>query len=877
MLERDLVPFLNLLGKNVPQTLLFVEAPEGYGKTTMLQQIRHWCTSNSMPCVYIDFDQRNASQLLQPDKLLLEITRACCHFSLEQSEKLNDIIDELRNISRTFIRDSVESVFDKDDFISFCFSLGVNHENFGRQTHRGLIEEFLLFVEHHGGQEEFLSKLKEVRSNIEWSRWFWKAYLMKYSDVSKYEDVADFIFQSLNILSLETTLNRTTRLLKEGLRLCKQQKAVLLLDSLTPNSHFRELWNWLENSFLTSIASNEIPLVAVVAGQDLSLVKNKWSQYALEITLARFTLDEVQKLVHRQGLYLSENELVQLLTSTKGIPKNVVLALEIYESRKQRLTKATIPDVAQHYSPDLMEFLPLVEEILQFQPKEIKDAFITCAVPRQFDNSILSSLLGLDRKKSERVFERISESPLIHKKENFYSYDSEVRNHLLEKAKEQASSFFTLNLRAAFWFLTKLPVVVGDGFDVTEADNYANDKDLQFSEIRRVLNDGYHLKTPEVVGYLAEALYHLLIIDNYAAFTCLQDMFLDHELYGQFSSCQYILIILTEQKYYLTAEQIGIVDYYHCRLNINLGEWRLAETSLLELSEKPLPQSLHLEICDALVSLFLEMGKGKEALLVCHEVEQIVAASVMDQFLKETLIKLHNSKAKAFSLCGLLDDALEQYAIALQIAREEQTTSLMIEPLLKIGRVYRDLGEWDLALKYCQQALNEYQIMNHAIGTIDTFIALGNIYQVQGNWEFAEESYHKALLRFEELEEDPTFLQAKAVIFANFAEIHIKQGEWEKGSQSLAHFEQIAKDLDNLQLVATAYLMKGKLYKEQGNWQYAVDYFNRARKIHKEKTGILAELGNALIELSEVYRLRGMWTPTVKYLDEALENWRSLT
>jgi len=311
-------------------------------------------------------------------------------------------------------------------------------------------------------------------------------------------------------------------------------------------------------------------------------------------------------------------------------------------------------------------------------------------------------------------------------------------------------------------------------------------------------------------------------------------------------------------------------------LHVNLGEWHLAEEGLWELSQNPLPENLRRLVSDALVSLLLEMGKGKEALSVCQKVELIIEGTGTDQSLNEVLIQLHNSKAKAFKLCGKFEDAINQYAIALQIAEEEDILPFKADSLLKIGRVHRDLGEWPRALDSCHKALSLYQSMSHAIGTIDTFIALGNIYQTQGNWELAEENYHKALQKFEELGEDANFLQAKAVTFANFAEIYIKQGEWEKGSQALTNFQQIAEDLDNLQLLATAYLMRGRLYKEQGNWQYAVDYYNRARKLHKEKTGNPVELGNALAELSELYRLRGMWTPTVKYLDEALENWRSL-
>lgn len=876
MIERNLTPFQNILDKNAPQTLLFVEAPEGYGKTTLLQQIKQWCTSNSTPCVYVDFNQTGTSQQLKPEKLLREISRSCHHFHMEKSEKINGIIGELRNIIRPFIADAVKSAFNREDIISFCFSLGVNHEDLGRQNHAGLIEEFLLYVERNGRQEEFLSKLKQERPNVDWSIWYWKTYLIKGSDVSKYEDIADFILQSLDIYSLETTLNRTARLLKEGMRFCKQQNAVLLVDSLNPTTNFKELWDWLENSFVESIARTELPFVAVIAGQDLTLVKSKWSQYALEISPALFTIDEIKKLTRQQSLYLSETELAQLLANTNGVPKKVVLALEIHKSRKQHFAKTTIPDLEQHYSQHLLELMPLVEEILQFQPKEIKDAFIACAIPHQFDRSILASLLGLDRKKSERVFNRISESPLTHTNDGFCGYDSEVRNFLLERAKEQKPSFFALNLHAVSWFLTKLSVEVGNDLSIISLNNLSDNIEPIFSEVRRVIDYGYHLKNPEAVGYLAEALYHLLIIDNVSAFTCMQEMFLDLEAYGRFSSCRYILTLLTEQRNYLTEEQIRFVDYYHCRLNINNGEWHSAETSLMELSQKPLPESLHLEISDALVSLLLEMGKGKEALVVCQEVEQVVTASAMDQPLKETWIKLNNSKAKALRLCGMFEDAIEQYSTALQIAQEEHMLPLMADTLLKIGHVYRDLGEWNLALEYCHQALNEYQTMNHAIGTINTFIALGNIYQTQGNWEFAEENYHKALLRFEDLEEDSTFLQAKAVIFANFAEIHIKQGEWEKASRTLATFEQISEDLANQPLIAASHLMKGKLCKEQGKWEDAVGHYNMARNIHNNRTGSPVELGNVLAELSEVYRLRSMLSPAVRFLDEALRNWRPL-
>jgi tetratricopeptide (TPR) repeat protein len=876
VIERSLGPFPKLVNRSSPQSLLLVEAPEGYGKTTLLRQMVEWCDLNRTPRVYIDFDQSNAAQKLKLERLLLEIGESCFQFPIELSEELSEIIDELQNIIKPKIRETIKDTFNLEELKSLCFDLRIDYEDLARANRTGKIEELINYVERHEKKEEFFGALKLIRPNIDWSNWIWKAYTLKLSQIIKFEDIAKYIHQSIDIYSVETTLNRATRLLKKGLRLCKQKYTVLLIDSCSPSNPFPEVWDWLEKEFIVDVAKSQLPMITVISGRDLSHVKIRCNGNPLKIDIPPLNIVEIKKIANQRGVYPDENELRRILSVTKGIPKKVVLNLELYKSQKNRHSVPTFSEKKQDYSQQLLGVMPLVQEILLFQPKKMKEAFISSSIPHQFDSTLLAMLLDLDVTQSDRLTKRISESPLIRKNHRFYSYDAEVRNYLIRVAETNELLFKNLNLRAAYWFLNRLAI---DNINIIDAINVNADEssiDQYFDAIQSVLEHGDHLEFPEAVGDLTEALYHLLIIDSHHAFSLLKDMYNDLEAHGRPSSCRHLLIVLTEQKRYLTAEQIYQLDYFQCRLCIKLGEWKLAEKGLLELSQNSISDSLRLSVSEDLIFLLLEMGKGKEALLECEKIEHAVEAAKSTSSSKEFIVQLNSSMAKALKLCGRLDDAVDRYEVALQVAQETRDSSLIAGSCLRKGLIHKDLGEWSRALEYCSKALRIYQNINHARGMIHTIITIGNIYQTQGNWKLARKNYHKALHRFSKLEEKEDTLTAKAVILANFAEIYIKQGDWAKGEQALHDFQVIAEELDNQQLLGTAYLMRGKFYKEQGDWQYAVDYYNRARNIHDEKTGNPVELGNALAELSEIYRLRGMWTFTVKYLEQALENWGRL-
>lgn len=66
------------------------------------------------------------------------------------------------------LKKKLTSSFSKKELRDLCFRLMIDHEEFSHQGKDDFVQELILFCNRHGRMHELLTKLRELRSHIEW-------------------------------------------------------------------------------------------------------------------------------------------------------------------------------------------------------------------------------------------------------------------------------------------------------------------------------------------------------------------------------------------------------------------------------------------------------------------------------------------------------------------------------------------------------------------------------------------------------------------------------------------------------------------------------------------------------------------------------------
>lgn len=68
--EDEIELFAQIVRRERPQRVLAIQAPEGYGKTWLIDRYEAWCKTEHVPCVRLDFDASREGGPLSPEIIL---------------------------------------------------------------------------------------------------------------------------------------------------------------------------------------------------------------------------------------------------------------------------------------------------------------------------------------------------------------------------------------------------------------------------------------------------------------------------------------------------------------------------------------------------------------------------------------------------------------------------------------------------------------------------------------------------------------------------------------------------------------------------------------------------------------------------------------
>ena len=340
-------------------------------------------------------------------------------------------------------------------------------------------------------------------------------------------------------------------------------------------------------------------------------------------------------------------------------------------------------------------------------------------------------------------------------------------------------------------------------------------------------------------------------------------------------------------------DQVKLADALDGAANIDRLSGDFGQAELL------LQQALHLaeeiQNKDELSKIYLSFGRlrgdqGREN-EACDSISRsLKLLEELDNPLR--LAIANNNMGTCFLRRGDYTNALQSFQrglIALQQINEELKSSVVLD---NIAQCYWRLGDFSKATETINQSLTIREKYKDELLVGKSFDSLGNVYLQQGNYAAALEAMQKGfelrtkanfpLDATESLNNIATVYEAQgeyaeaalylrrglqsttklankdleAEIETHLGEVYFLEGNYAQAYNVLQHAMDNSRAADDKVQLAAAQYVLGRLYVKQGRLDSAKDVLQQARDFYDSK-GLIIDLGNTLVELSEVERRSG--------------------
>lgn len=212
-----------------------------------------------------------------------------------------------------------------------------------------------------------------------------------------------------------------------------------------------------------------------------------------------------------------------------------------------------------------------------------------------------------------------------------------------------------------------------------------------------------------------------------------------------------------------------------------------------------------------------------------------------------------------------IDSALNHYNMALSLFRSMTYDELTGETLYKIGTLFFATSNYQAALKYTNESLEIFQILDNKKRLASVHSLLCDIKSIMGFKESAIENCRISLDLYETLE----LSDGKASLLNSIGNIYLDIGQHEKSEQYFNQALFIARSKNDPYTTATSLSNLGHMYLEKGAYEEAILYFNRAMEIdHQQKD--IAGLGYSYYNLGMAHMKLGNYNEAMNQLEQSL-------
>ena len=254
-----------------------------------------------------------------------------------------------------------------------------------------------------------------------------------------------------------------------------------------------------------------------------------------------------------------------------------------------------------------------------------------------------------------------------------------------------------------------------------------------------------------------------------------------------------------------------------------------------------------------------EFGKAIE----CSEQAVKIAKEMKNR--NEEGIQLGNL-GRAYHDPGEFGKAIEYYGQALEIAKEIKNRSIEGIILENMGLAYHDSGELRESIENYEKALTIVKEMENRSEEGILFGNMGRTYNDLGDQKKAIEYYQKALIIAKESENR----KEEGIQLGNMGRAYHKLGDPGKTIEHCGQALGIAREMENRSEEGVLLGNMGRAYNDLGNPKKSIEYYEQALEIAKEVKNRSVEL-ILLGNLGLAFRKTGEFGKAIEYYEQALK------
>ncbi|QSE96064.1 tetratricopeptide repeat-containing sensor histidine kinase [Fulvivirga lutea] len=227
---------------------------------------------------------------------------------------------------------------------------------------------------------------------------------------------------------------------------------------------------------------------------------------------------------------------------------------------------------------------------------------------------------------------------------------------------------------------------------------------------------------------------------------------------------------------------------------------------------------------------------------------------------------LYNNMAVVHNDQGEYYIALNLFFEGLKVLEESEIKELIPSFIQNIGDTYKDLEDYENAIRYTEKAISLFRELNNETGLAVCINNLGEIYTIQGKYERALSNLMESRNLF--IKYDNT--RGESITTRNIGDIYLKTGRLEAAKSELLKAMRLFMQLDNQHGLAHTLNQLGQLEFENGNKTKALDYFNEAYDIVND-IGLKDIQRDVLASLARYYKNEGDYKKALKYYESHLQ------
>lgn len=208
---------------------------------------------------------------------------------------------------------------------------------------------------------------------------------------------------------------------------------------------------------------------------------------------------------------------------------------------------------------------------------------------------------------------------------------------------------------------------------------------------------------------------------------------------------------------------------------------------------------------------------------------------------------------------------------ALNLAREEDHNSQIIDSLNSMGMAHFVLANYGEAIKYFDKGIKQEKKSPYPKGLAYSLNGLGLVHHIQGNYEKAIGYFTQALDAYESAGDQ----QGLAYCLNNIGTIKDTGGQYQEALEYYLQALDINLDLDNKEEVATCYNNIGYVHIQLEYYSEAFEYYVKALRIYeelKQNAGTATVLSN----IAEIYTYQEEYELALSNYSKAMEVYMKL-